>query len=134
MSWYAARVGNFADACKGLQRREKRFRQGLADLERHRRISKVTGSKSFNYCSWSSLRSTGKTSERAALDDLPHQLSAHVPMDASQYASFLDELQSLHVVRRVAKDAPKWMRASSRAFLDELQSLHDVRRVAKRGF
>ncbi len=50
--WYAVRVANLADACKGIKHREKWFRQGLADLERHRRNYQGDGIKELQLLWW----------------------------------------------------------------------------------
>jgi hypothetical protein len=51
-SWYAARVSNLVDACKGIQHQQKCFRQGLADLEIHRRNYQGDGMKELRLLRW----------------------------------------------------------------------------------
>jgi hypothetical protein len=109
-SWYAARVANLADACKGIPHRAKWFRQGLADLERHRRNYQGDGIKQLQLLWWEFPSEHWKDLREGCsmnfLTTPTSKFTANAPMDASQQAiagAFLDELTSLGVVRRVAK-------------------------------
>jgi hypothetical protein len=109
-TWYATRVANLADACKGIQHREKWFRQGLADLERHRRNYQGDGIKELQLLWWEFPSEHWKDLREGCsmnfLTTPTTKFTANAPMDAGQQAiagAFLDELTSLGVVKRVAK-------------------------------
>jgi hypothetical protein len=107
--WYADRVVALADACKGIKDRERWFRRGLGDLDRHRRNYQGKGIKELQLlwwqfpsehwkelregCSMSLTEPVAKSTPNAPMDDTQRELAG----------AFMDELDTLGAVQRVAK-------------------------------
>ena len=108
--WYADQVADLANACKGIKSRAKWFRNGLADLERHRRNYQGDGIKELQLLWWAFPPEHWKDlREGCSMNFLTTPVAKetpNAPMDETQQGiagAFLDELTSLGVVRRVAK-------------------------------
>jgi hypothetical protein len=106
--WHSDQVAALAEACKGIRNRERWFRRGLADLERHRRNYGGNGIKELQLLWWKFPCEHWKDlREGCSMNFLTAptaKVTPNAPMDASQSAiagAFLDELMSLGVVRLV---------------------------------